>query len=119
MSDYENYDENLAFPPTTDRTQSSIFDTKNTTDLPDQLQKEITKEFDNNIIELFMLAERPLHIDEVTVAYYRKYGIKKTKRQIMTKLYNMSRKINPEIIKHNKRGYYKFADSKRQKGVQR
>lgn len=93
-----------------------IFDVKNTADLPEQLQKEVIKEFDNNIIELFKIAERPLHIDEVTVAYYRKYGIKKTKRQIMTKLYNMSRQINPKIIKYNKKGYYRFADFKRWKG---
>lgn len=96
-----------------------IFDTKNTDDLPEQLQKEVTKEFDNNIIELFKIAERPLHIDEVTVAYYRKYGIKKTKRQIMTKLYNMSRQINPKIIKYNKKDYYRFVDFKRRKGKTR
>lgn len=96
-----------------------IFDTKNTDDLPEQLQKEVTKEFDNNIIELFKIAQRPLHIDEVTVAYYRKYGIKKTKRQIMTKLYNMSRQINPKIIKYNKKGYYRFVDFKRRKGKTR
>lgn len=93
-----------------------IFDTKNTADLPEQLQKEVTKEFDNNIIELFKIAKRPLHINEVTVAYYRKYGIKKTKRQIITKLYNMSRQINPKIIKYNKKGYYRFVDFKRWKG---
>ena len=96
-----------------------IFDTKNTDDLPEQLQKEVTKEFDNNIIELFKIAERPLHIDEVTVAYYRKYGIKKPKRPLMTKLYNMSRQINPKIIKYNKKGYYRFVDLKRWKGKTR
>ena len=94
-----------------------IFDVKNTADLPEQLQKEVTNEFDNNIIKLFKIAERPLHIDEVTVAYYRKFGIEKTKRQIMTKLYNMSRQINPKIIKYNKKGYYRLVDFKRWKGV--
>lgn len=96
-----------------------IFDIRNTDDLPEQLQEAVKKEFDNNIIELFKIAERPLHINEVTVAYYRKYGIKKTKRQIMTKLYNMSRQINPKIIKYNKKGYYRFVDFKRRKGKTR
>jgi hypothetical protein len=93
-----------------------IFDVKNTEDLPEQLQKAVTKEFDNNIIELFKIAERPLHINEVTVAYYRKYGIEKTKRQITIKLCNMSRQINPKIIKYNKKGYYRLVDFKRWKG---
>ena len=96
-----------------------IFDTKNTDDLPEQLQKEVTKEFDNNIIELFKIAERPLHINEVTVAYYRKYGTEKTKRQITIKLCNMSRQINPKIIKYNKKGYYRLVDFKRWKGKTR
>ena len=96
-----------------------IFDTKNTDDLPEQLQKEVTKEFDNNIIELFKIAGRPLHINEVTVAYYRKYGIEKTKRQITIKLCNMSRQINPKIIKYNKKGYYRLVDFKRWKGKTR
>ena len=93
-----------------------IFDVKNTEDLPEQLQKAVTKEFGNNIIELFKIAERPLHINEVTVAYYRKYGIEKTKRQITIKLCNMSRQINPKIIKYNKKGYYRLVDFKRWKG---
>lgn len=96
-----------------------IFDVKNTEDLPEQLQKAVTKEFDNNIIELFKIAERPLHINEVTVAYYRKYGIEKTKRQITIKLCNMSRQINPKIIKYNKKGYYRLVDFKRWKGKTR
>ena len=95
---------------------TDVFDTRNTDDLPEQLQKAVRKEFDNNIIELFKIAERPLHINEVTVAYYRKYGIEKTKRQIMTKLYNMSRQINPKIIKYSKKGYYRYVDFKRWKG---
>jgi hypothetical protein len=93
-----------------------IFDIRNTDDLPEQLQKAVKKEFDNNIIELFKIAERPLHINEVTVAYYRKYGIEKTKRQITIKLCNMSRQINPKIIKYNKKGYYRLVDFKRWKG---
>lgn len=93
-----------------------IFDIRNTDDLPEQLQEAVKKEFDNNIIELFKIAERPLHIDEVTVAYYRKYGIEKTKRQITIKLCNMSRRINPKIIKYNKKGYYRLVDFKRWKG---
>ena len=96
-----------------------IFDTENTADLPEQLQKKVTKEFDNNIIELFKIAKRPLHIDEVTVAYYRKFGIKKTKREIMIKLYNMTRLKNPKIIKYNKKGYYRLVDFKRWKGKTR
>lgn len=96
-----------------------IFDIKNIDDLPEQLQEAVKKEFDNNIIELFKIAERPLHINEVTVAYYRKYGIEKTKRQITIKLCNMSRQINPKIIKYNKKGYYRLVDFKRWKGKTR
>lgn len=93
-----------------------IFDIRNTDDLPEHLQEAVKKEFDNNIIELFKIAKRPLHINEVTVAYYRKYGIEKTKRQITIKLCNMSRQINPKIIKYNKKGYYRLVDFKRWKG---
>lgn len=89
---------------------TQIFDTVNIDDLPQKLQKSVKNEFESNIIKLFKIANRPLHVNEVTVAYYRKYGVEKTKRQITVKLYNMSRIINPKIVKHRGKGYYKLAE---------
>lgn len=95
---------------------TQIFDTYNVDDLPKELQETVKADsFENRIIELFKIANRPLHINEVTAAYYRKYGELKTKRQIIVKLYNMIRLCNPKIAKHRGKGYYKLASKELEK----
>ena len=81
---------------------TDLFDLTNIDDLPEEIQEDINIDmFAKRIIELFSIAKRDLSIDEITVAYYRKYRTEdadtKSKKQIMSKLYNMSRERNPKI----------------------
>ena len=86
-----------------------IFDVCNVDDIPDEIKNGLNEVlFDKQILELFDIAQRDLSVDEVTVAYFRKFGEPKTKKQIMSKLYNMSRIANPKIV-----------SVKKQKGVYR
>lgn len=64
--------------------------------------------FSNQILELFDIAKRDLSVDEVTVGYFRKFREPKTKKQIMGKLYNMARAINPKIVSvRGRKGVYR------------
>ena len=77
---------------------TDIFDLSNIDDIAEEVTKDLSVDvFENHIIELFDLAKRDLSVDEVTVGYCRKYNEVKTKKQIMGKLYNMSRARNPKI----------------------
>lgn len=76
----------------------NIFDLNNISDIPAEIKQELNRDsFAEQIIELFNIANRELNVDEVTVGYYRKFNEIKTKRQIMTKLYNMSKESYPAI----------------------
>lgn len=87
----------------------NYFDLQDVSDLPDEIKNGLNDDcFSNQILELFDIAQRDLSVDEVTVAYFRKFGEPKTKKQIMSKLYNMSRIANPKIV-----------SVKKQKGVYR
>ena len=90
-----------------------IFDTSDLSDIPDIIRYDVEDVMENNIIALFNIAKRKLHIDEITVAYYRKYGGEITKAQMRTKLYNMSRKINALIAPTTGKGFYKLKEQKR------
>ncbi len=89
-----------------------IFDLTNVDDIPEDVKKDISVDvFATRIITLFELAKRELSIDEITVGYYRKYKNieteRKTKKQIMGKVYNMSRERNPQIKSvEGKKGIY-------------
>lgn len=79
-----------------------LFDLTNVDDLPDKVKEGINIDMmATRILDLFELAQRDLSLDELTVAYYRKYKDEDTeirsKRQIMGKVYNMSRERNPKI----------------------
>lgn len=81
---------------------TDLFDLTNIDDLPEDMQGDINIDiFAKRITDLFCIAKRDLSIDEITVAYYRKYRTEdtetKSKKQIMSKLYNMSRERNPRI----------------------
>ena len=81
---------------------SDIFDLSNVDDIPDEVKEGIVVDVvATRILELFKIAKRPLSIDEITVAYYRKFKDEdddlKTKKQIMGKVYNMSRERNAKI----------------------
>lgn len=91
---------------------ADIFDLTNMNDLPEEIKDGINVDaYATRILSLFELAQRELSIDEITVAYYRKYKTEdteiKTKKQIMSKLYNMSRERNPKIVSvDGKKGVY-------------
>jgi len=76
----------------------NLFDLNNISDIPVEIKQELNRDsFAEQIVELFNIANRELNVDEVTVGYYRKFNEIKTKRQIMTKLYNMSKESYPVI----------------------
>ncbi len=76
-----------------------IFDTKDISDLPDALQRELSlakrDEFKENLITLFKKSNgKPLKLDEIVVGYFRMFRVFKTKQEITTKLYNNSKSKN-------------------------
>ena len=76
----------------------NIFDLNDVSDIPDEISTELTYDvFAQNILKLFNEAGRNLTINEITVAYYRKFKEIKTKRQIMVKLYSMARARRAKI----------------------
>lgn len=86
-----------------------IFDIANIDDVPDKIKNDVDNYdiFGNRIVDLFKEAQRDLSVDEITVAYYRKYKEIKTKKQILNKLYNMRRAITPKIRNvAGKKGFY-------------
>lgn len=91
---------------------TDIFDLTNVDDIPDEVKEGIVVDIvATRILELFKIARRDLSIDEITVAYYRKFKDKdddlKTKKQIMGKVYNMSRERNAKIKSvDGKKGVY-------------
>lgn len=102
---------------------SDIFDISDLGDVPSIIKNGLKRDpFGEEILQLFKLAQRPLSIDEVYIAHYRmfsaeqtqdggyktKQGIEpKTKRQIMLKLYNMSKDENAQIEQFS-RGVYQL-----------
>lgn len=66
-------------------------------------------DFENKIIEVFRKANRDLTLDEVTVGYFRLHNEQKERKQIMSKLYNMSRSTRPAIESiAGKKGVYRL-----------
>ena len=76
----------------------NIFDLTDVSDIPAEISTELTYDvFAQNILKLFNEAGRNLTINEITVAYYRKFKEIKTKKQITIKVYNMARARNAKI----------------------
>ena len=76
----------------------NIFDLTDVSDIPAEISTDLTHDvFAQNILTLFNKAGRNLTINEITVAYYRRFKEIKTKRQIMVKLYSMARARNAKI----------------------
>lgn len=96
----------------------SIFDLTDMEDIPEEIKEGINvDEYAGRIVDLFEIAGRELSVDEITVAYYRRYkdvdSSIKTKRQIMSKLYNMARERSPRIISvEGKKGIYALKEGK-------
>lgn len=77
---------------------NDIFNITNLSDLPEDMKKAVESrkydEFEQKILELFHIANRPLSINEIMVALYRKYNVNKNRRQVMNKLYQMASPSN-------------------------
>lgn len=78
--------------------QDDIFDTYDTSDIPKELSSQLSmnsfrngSSFSGQIFYLFKEANRELSIDQVTVAYYRRYKHAIPRKSIMAKLYTMSK----------------------------
>lgn len=90
-----------------------IFDLSDLSDLPQSIKSDLNvmkrDDFENKIIEVFRRAKRDITLDEVTVGYYRLHNEQKERKQIMSKLYNMSRNNRPAIESvAGKKGVYKL-----------
>jgi hypothetical protein len=90
-----------------------IFDLSDLSDLPPSIKSDLNvvkrDEFENKIIEVFRRAKRDVTLDEVTVGYFRLHNEQKERKQIMSKLYNMSRAGRPAIESiAGKKGVYKL-----------
>ena len=76
----------------------NIFDLTDVSDIPAEISTELTYDvFAQNILKIFKEAGRNLTINEITVAYYRKFKEIKTKKQITIKVYNMARARSAKI----------------------
>ena len=76
----------------------NIFDLTDVSDIPAEISTELTYDvFAQNILKLFKEAGRNLTINEITVAYYRKFKEIKTKKQITIKVCNMARARSAKI----------------------
>ena len=96
-----------------------IFDLEDVSDLPASLRERITKKnhdpFAMEIIDLLVRAGRPLNLDELTAGYYRLYKKERSRKQIMAKLYTMSKQQDAPVrsIK-GKHGVYELTDKWRE-----
>ena len=91
-----------------------IFDLFDLTDIKEDLGDIKTDEVTKEIIELFRIAGRELSVNELTVAYYRKYTVgqgrpKMLKFQMQNKIYKLGRDKNAPIMPvDGKKGVYKL-----------
>lgn len=93
--------------------EKDIFDLSDLSDLPQNIKSELNvmkrDEFENKIIDVFRRARRDITLDEVTVGYFRLHNEEKERKQIMSKLYNMSRNNRPAIESvSGKKGVYRL-----------
>lgn len=85
-----------------------IFDLNNLSDVSEEVIKElkILKDTDR-LLSLFKIAKRELNTNELIVAYYRKFGISLTKKQIYMKVFALTRTKKIEQVS---RGVYRLKE---------
>lgn len=85
-----------------------IFDLNNLSDVSKEVRKElnILKDTDR-LLSLFKIAKRELNTNELIVAYYRKFGIALTKKQVYMKIWLLARTKNIEQVS---RGVYRLKE---------
>lgn len=83
-----------------------IFDLNDLSDVSDEVRKAIKPASSNDkIIELFQIAKRELKTSELIVAYYRKFGVALTKKQMYMRLWVLLRNKSVEQVR---RGLYRL-----------
>ena len=92
---------------------SDLFSLENIDDLPESVKKELKAfkrdNFEKKLIELFKLATSELNLDQIQAGYFRLHKEVKDRRQITTKLYNMSKSDRPAIESiEGKKGVYRL-----------
>ncbi len=85
-----------------------IFDLNNLADVSEKVIKElkILKDTDK-LLSLFKIAKRELNTNELIVAYYRKFGISLTKKQMYMKVFTLTRTKKIEQVS---RGVYRLKE---------
>ena len=94
--------------------KKNIFNLADLSDVPEQIKNSLKIVSNNTIekklIELFREVDRKLSLDEITVAYYRRFKETKNRSQIHNALYRISKSDSPTIIPVKEvRGIYKLA----------
>jgi hypothetical protein len=92
-------------------TKENIFNLEDLTDIPGDLRADLSflkiDKFHKGLISILELADRPVNLDEISIAYFRLFGEGKSRRDIMIKLYNMSKSKQSAIQSvPQKRGVY-------------
>lgn len=89
----------------------NLFDLNDLSDLPEDMRKDVESrrldDFESKILDLFEIANRQLTIDEVMIALFRKFSLRKNRRQVMNKLYQMGNPKTGRLISV-KKGVYKL-----------
>lgn len=90
---------------------TDIFSLDNLDDLPVNLKAELKilsrDDFEKRVIELFLVANRPLNVDEVTVGLFRKFREERPRASVARKLYNMTRGAHASLNSlGSKKGVY-------------
>lgn len=77
-----------------------IFDTKNLSDLPDKLIKNLKiNPKDDEVMELFKL-KNILNINEIIIGIYRKYKIYRSRDWVTNKVYTLNKTNKIKRIKY-------------------
>lgn len=86
--------------------KKDIFNIDDISDIPEELLSQLGKKvggkrssFSDQITSLFKEAGRDLTIDQVAVGYYRKYNKLISRKNILAKLYNMTKGDDAIIAK--------------------
>lgn len=85
-----------------------IFDLSNLSDISKEVIKELNVLKDTDrLLLLFKIAKRELNTNELIVAYYRKFGVSLTKKQMYMKIWLLARTKKIEQVS---RGVYRLKE---------
>lgn len=90
----------------------NTFDTYCRDDLPESIKSQLPKDnWWDRIFNLFILAKRPLTIDELLVGYYRQYGVVYNKQTLANNIWQLTKRHGGRVEKiKGKKGLYKLKE---------